>query len=313
MNLNLLKNKIKDFLVFLEVEKNSSEHTLRAYKADLQQVISFWEGISIKEKNRKYSLDTILRRYILSLFYKKISKATLARKLSCLRSFAFFMRSNGIKLNINFKAPRLDKKLPVILSVDEIFYLLDTLKNDDLPTKLPYRDRTIFELIYATGVRCSELVQIKISNIDFENKAIKVFGKGRKERIVFYGNKAKAVLESYINDERTKLLKDIDRDYLFLNYLGSSLSSRSVQRIIKMFRKLLKIDRSLTPHKLRHSFATHLLSQGMDLRMIQELLGHKTIATTEIYTQISAQQLVSMCDEKHPLNDMDYLFGDIRK
>ncbi|MCF7799822.1 tyrosine-type recombinase/integrase [Candidatus Babeliales bacterium] len=313
LNLNKFEEKIKDFLSFLEIEKNVSPNTLRAYKIDLQQIIKFWKNIekkSLESKESKniLSFDKIIRRYILALFYKKISKATLARKISCLRSFMLFLESFGIKLKLNLKAPRIDKKLPITLSVDEIFYLLDNIKNEDLPTSYPYRDKSIFELIYATGVRCSEIVGIKFCDIDFENKLIKVFGKGKKERIVLFGKKAQDSLKKYLEIERPILLGNTNSsDYLFLNYTGTNLTSRSVQRIFEMFRKFLKIDRKLTPHKIRHSFATHLLSQGVDLRVIQELLGHQTIATTEIYTQVSSAQLAKMCDEKHPLNKFDSL------
>ncbi len=307
MDIKSFRNKIKDFLVFLEVEKNVSEHTLRAYESDLGQIVKFWSKILDKEKKEKHAFNDIIRRYILSLFYKKIAKTTLARRLSCLRSFSVYLRDNGIKLNINFKTPKLDRRLPSTLSVDEIFYLLDSIKNDDLPTKYPYRDKSLFELIYATGIRCSELVKIKLTDIDFTSKAIRILGKGRKERIVLFGAKAKKILEKYIKIERPVLLKDEECNFLFLNYLGGRLTSRSVQRIFEMFRNFLKIDRKLTPHKIRHSFATHLLNQGVDLRIIQELLGHKTIATTEIYTHVSSQQLAEMCDEKHPLNSMDDL------
>ena len=310
MDLKSFKNNIKDFLTFLEVEKNSSQHTIRAYYADLHQLINFWSRIKIKEKGVSYSFDNIVRRYIVSLFYKKIAKTTLARKLSCLKSFAFFLKSVGINLSINFKTPRLDKKLPGTLSVDEIFYLLDSIKNDELPTKFPYRDKAIFELIYATGVRCSELVEIKLTDIDYESKTIRVLGKGKKERIVLFGNKAQKSLESYVKKERFLLLGNKKADHLFLNYAGGKITSRSVQRIFEMFRKFLKIERKLTPHKIRHSFATHLLNQGVDLRIIQELLGHKTIATTEIYTHVSSSMLAKICDEKHPLNQLDNLVLD---
>ncbi|MBD3231902.1 tyrosine-type recombinase/integrase [Candidatus Dependentiae bacterium] len=306
MDIKLFRNKIKDFLIFLEVEKNVSDNTIRAYQCDLKQIVAFWLKLNEKEKN-KFTFRTIMRRYILSLFYKKMSKASLARKLSCLRSFSFYLIDNGIKLNINFKAPKLDRKLPITLSVDEIFYLLDSIKNEDLPTKYPYRDKGLLELIYATGIRCSELVKIKLLDIDFEDKAIRILGKGKKERVVLFGNKAKIILQEYINIERPLLLKKDVNDYLFLNYRGERLTARSVQRIFEMFRKFLNIDRKLTPHKIRHSFATHLLNQGVDLRIIQELLGHKTIATTEIYTHVSSQQLAEMCDEKHPLNGQDDL------
>lgn len=310
MNLNFLKEKITDFSTFLEVEKNCSPNTLRAYKIDLKQLVEFWQRIASKEKELKNSFDKVLRRYIVFLFYKKMSKASLARKISCFRSFQMFLGSNGIKININFKSPKIERKLPTILTVDEIFYLLDSVKNDDLPTKYPYRDKALFELIYATGVRCAELVGIKLNEIDFANKAIKVFGKGAKERIVLFGEKAKNVLKKYIEKERFLLLKKHECEYLFLNTLGAQLTPRSVQRIFEMFRKFLKIDKNLTPHKIRHSFATHLLNQGVDLRVIQELLGHKSLGTTEIYTRVTSADLAKMCDEKHPLNKMDSLIFD---
>ena len=140
MDFQTFKNKIKDFLTFLEVEKNVSQHTLRAYKADLNQLIRFWSNAISKENCIKDSFDRIVRRYVVSLFYEKIAKTTLARKLSCLRSFQQFLKSVGIKLSLNVKSPRLDKKLPSTLSVDEIFYLLDSIKNEDLPTRFPLRD-----------------------------------------------------------------------------------------------------------------------------------------------------------------------------
>ncbi|MCB9493540.1 MAG: tyrosine-type recombinase/integrase [Epsilonproteobacteria bacterium] len=307
MDIAQFKEKVKDFLSFLEVEKNASAHTLRAYASDLDQLCAFWERIKEKEKKVKLDLDTVLRRYAVSLFYKKVSKSSLARKLSTLRSFQQFLHNQGIKLTINLKSPRLDKKLPATLSVDEIFYLLDAIKNDNLPTKFPHRDKSIFELVYATGIRCSELVNIRLNDISFSERAIRILGKGRKERIVLFGAKAQKQLEQYINIERPTLLKDDNEPYLFLNYAGSKITTRSVQRIFEMFRKFLKVDRTLTPHKIRHSFATHMLHQGVDLRVIQELLGHKTISTTEIYTHISNQQLAKMCDEKHPLNKLDHL------
>ncbi len=226
----------------------------------------------------------------------------MARKFSCLRSFQKFLKNQGVSLHLDIKSPRLDKKLPATLSVDEIFYLLDTLKPEHLPSKSPYRDKAIFELLYATGVRCSELVGTKLGDIDFNEKVIKIFGKGRRERIVLFGNKAKASIVNYLEKERSGMLKDKKVTQLFLNQAGGPLTVRSVQRIFEMYRRFLKVQRKLTPHKIRHSFATHLLNEGTDLRIIQELLGHKTIATTEIYTHISSQHLARMCDEKHPLN-----------
>jgi integrase/recombinase XerC len=310
VDIKIFKEKIKDFLTYLEVEKNASTHTIRAYQGDLGQLSKFWERVASKDNLLKEAFDPILRKFAISLFYQKISKPSLARKISALRSFQDFLKSQGEDLSVSLKSPRLDKKLPITLTVDEIFYLLDAVKIDKLPTKLPYRDKALFELIYATGVRCSEVVSIKLTDIDLENKSIKIMGKGRKERIVLFGNKAQKSLNEYIQEERSHLVLDELEMHLFLNKNGSRLTTRSVQRIFEMFRKFLKVNRKLTPHKIRHSFATHLLNEGVDLRVIQELLGHKTIATTEIYTHVSNQHLAKICNEKHPLNSLDYLVLD---
>jgi len=312
VNKNTIQGHIKDFLTFLDVEKNSSRHTIRAYNGDLTQLLDFWDSITVREPKKNHRFEDIVRRYVVSLFYRKISKPSLARKFSCLRSFQQFLESKGINLSLAIKSPRLDRKLPTILTVDEIFFLLDTIQNDQLPTKLPYRDKAIFELIYATGVRCAELVSITVPNISFDEKVIKIMGKGRKERIVFFGSKAIKTLEQYLTIERPALLKSPEQQFLFLNSTGGQLTTRSVQRIFEMFRRLLNVNRNVTPHKIRHSFATHLLHEGVDLRIIQELLGHKTISTTEIYTHVSNQQLAKMCDEKHPLNNLNHLVFDER-
>lgn len=310
MDQKLLRVKIKDYLAYLEVERNCSAHTVRAYESDLRQLLEFWRQTTKQAGTLPIGFDTVLRRYIVAMFYKKLSKASLARKLSCLRSLQQFLLGQGIPLSMAIKSPRIDRKIPITLTVDEIFYLLDAVDDKELPTRYPMRDKTIFELIYATGVRCSELVGIKLADINFQDKTIKVMGKGRKERIVLFGDKALHMLEKYLTTERLELTYGAEQPYVFVNYAGGQLTSRSVQRIFEMFKKFLRIDRQLTPHKIRHSFATHLLQEGVDLRIIQELLGHKTIATTEIYTHVSNQQLAKMCDEKHPLNHLDHLVFD---
>ena len=310
MNLEVFVQKVEQFMTFLEVEKNVSVHTLRAYRSDLRQLIEFWGRIEKKEKNGDNSLGTMVRRFVHSLYFKKITKTSLARKFSCLRSLVNYLKSEGITVPLKVKLPRLSRKLPSILTVDEIFYLLDKIKDSDLPTRFPLRDKAIFELLYATGVRCSELVGIRLGDIDLEGMSVSVFGKGKRERIVLFGKKAKQGLENYLTKERTFISVDKENSFLFLNYAGGKLSTRSVQRICNMFRSFLKVERKLTPHKIRHSFATHMLNQGVDLRVVQELLGHKTLATTQIYTQVSSAELAKMCDEKHPLNQMDHLLLD---
>lgn len=305
MDIIIFQQKLSDFLTFLEVEKNMSTHTIRAYQSDLTQLLSFWNHIAEKETTVNDKLPSIIQRYTVSLFYRKISKPSLARKFSSLRAFITFLKRDGFSIDISFKAPRLDKKLPTPLTVDEIFYLLDAIKTDQLPTKFPYRDKAIFELMYATGVRCSELTNIKLEDVDFANQSIKIHGKGKKERMVLFGAKAQSRIEEYCYEERIYMIKENDSPFLFLNCTGTQLTTRSIQRIFEMFRSFLKVDRKLTPHNVRHSFATHLLSQGVNLRVIQELLGHNSLTSTEIYTHVSNKQLSKMCDEKHPLNDLD--------
>ena len=298
---NDFQAKRDEFLTYLSVEKNLSEHTQRAYKLDINQFINFWRSLPTDDANN-LTCRQIIERFLISLFYKKIDKSSIARKFSCFKSFEKFLRTQGIKLDLKLTRPRLDKKLPIYLSIDEVFHLLDSVKDHELPSQRPLRDKAIFELMYATGIRCSELVNIKLCDIDLDNKTIRIIGKGNKERIVLFGNKAKDRLTIYINNERQP--NQQPDAHLFLNQWGTVLTSRSIQRIIVMFRQFLKVERAITPHKIRHSFATHLLSQGVDLRIIQELLGHKTVASTERYTHVSIERLSNLCDTIHPINNM---------
>jgi len=305
MNSEYFKGKIADYLAFLEQEKNVSRHTLRAYRSDLAQFISFWQRVEETSPAEAATADYAMRRFVVSLFCEKMLKSTLARKLSCLRSFAAHLKKEGIILEVSAKTPRQEKRLPITLSVDEMNYLLDDIPADKLPSRYPYRDRALMETLYATGVRCSELTHIKLQDIDMRAKTIRILGKGRKERIVLFGEKAKTAIEEYIRFERAALGL-IDTPYLFVGPSGKKLAERTVQRTCEMYRRLLKIERPLTPHKIRHSFATHLLNQGVDLRVIQELLGHASLSTVEIYTHVSSAELARMCDDKHPLNTMDF-------
>ena len=301
MLLNEFEEKKNDFLIYIKVEKNLSENTYRSYRNDLEQFISFWKDISSKY-NITFTLNDALGKFLILMFHNKIDKSSIARKISCLKSFEKYLSTLGIKININLLRPKLDKKLPIYLTIDEIFSLLDKITDEELPTKLPYRDKAIFELLYATGIRCSELVNIKLNDIDMKTKIIKVMGKGKKERLVLFGEKAKIKIRDYLLKER--LSTNIENEYFFLNNRNENLTSRSIQRIIAMFRTFLKIERKITPHKLRHSFATHLLNQGVDLRVVQELLGHKTLASTEKYTHVTTTELSQLCDKLHPFNNM---------
>ncbi len=309
MKLAQFKEQLVKFMTYLKVEKNASNHTVRAYASDLDQLVEFWERIAEQEVMDNHSLEEVVRRYIVALFYKKISKTSLARKFSSIRALQSFLQKQGIELAVTIKSPKIDKKIPTTISVDEVFYLLDAIKHDALPTKYPYRDKAIFELMYATGMRCAELVSITIPDIDFTQKTVRIMGKGSQERLALFGDKAAGSIQEYIINERNSMVKSTTTPHLFLNRNGTSITTRSIQRVFEMFRNFLNIERNLTPHKIRHSFATHLLQKGVNLRVIQELLGHKTISSTEIYTHVSNQQLTKMCEEHHPLNRLDHLIS----
>lgn len=291
------------FITSLTLERNLSAHTRRAYASDLEQLQEFWARIKNKEKEKTLDFSEILRRYVVALFYKKLSKPSLARKLSTLRTFNKYLNSQGFDLTLNVKSPRIDKKLPSVLSENEIETLLDNVSDEQLASPLPLRDKAIMELLYATGVRSSELASIHLSAINFVEHTILIKGKGKKERIVLFNEASEKKIRVYLQQERAHLLADTqDHGILFVNHTGTPLTPRSIQRVCARFRKCLPTDRPLTPHKLRHSFATHLLNRGANLRVVQELLGHNSLATTEIYTHVSPEQLKEVCAKKHPLN-----------
>ncbi len=302
MNLEKFTATIAAFLRYLHVERNVSLHTYKAYQRDLNQFQQFWNYLQAKEK-KEISITYALERFFIVLYHKKMDKSTIARKISCLHSFEKYIQdiTNNKDFSLNLVRPKLDKKLPVYLSIDEIFYLLDAIEQTALPTQRPYRDKAIFELLYATGIRCSELVSIKIVDIDFNQKFIRIKGKGNIERIVLFGQQAYNRIQEYISQERKQVIDN--QEHLFTNAYNQPLTTRSIQRIVQMFRQFLNIKRVLTPHKIRHSFATHMLNQGADLRTIQELLGHKTLSSTERYTQVSSEQLMKICNV-HPLQKL---------
>lgn len=288
-----------DFLTYIDVERNLSKNTQRSYESDLKLFSEFWERINLQEKD-PLTIRHAIERYFVMLFHKQVDKSSIARKISCFKSLERFLQAAGKDLQLKLKRPHIDKKLPTYLSIDEIFYLLDTITEKDLPSKRPIRDKTIFELLYATGMRCSELCNITLRDLDLDNKLIRIMAKGRKERLVLFGTKAQERIKLYLEKERPNASDA--KEHLFVNYRNEPLTPRSVQRIIQMFRIFLKGKKNITPHKLRHSFATHLLNQGVDLRVVQELLGHQTVSSTEKYTHVTQQELTEMCQTLHPLS-----------
>lgn len=294
--------EIKQFISHLKTKRRLSPHSLRAYESDLYQFLKFWKKI-LESDTQIYSFRTIIERFLVSLFYKKVCNNTIARKFSSFSSFIFFLKSKNIFIEINLKRPRQEKKIPSYITQSALVNLLNIMvKIPIMGTSHQYRDIAIIELLYATGIRCNELTKITIQDINFKEKTIKIFGKGSRERIVLFGSKALEKIEIYCKLERKNIIEQTEP--LFLNSHQKALSCRSIQRIIKKFQVLLPSNQKLSPHKIRHSFATHLLQQGADLRIIQELLGHSSLATTEKYIHVSIDELKKNCATMHPLEKL---------
>lgn len=294
--------EIEQFILHLKTERRLSPHSLRAYQSDLNQFLQFWKKIPALEQEH-LSFRNIIERFLLSLFHKKISNNTVARKFSCFTSFITFLKNRNIIINVTLKRPRQEKKLPSYVTQSALVNLLNTMVQQPVLTTHQYRDTAIIELLYATGIRCNELTKIQIQDINFKEKTIKIFGKGSRERIVLFGSKALEKIESYFAYERKTIINQTEP--LFLNVHQQAISCRSIQRIIKKFQVLLPSNQRISPHKIRHSFATHLLQRGADLRTIQELLGHTSLATTEKYVHVSIDQLKKICKTMHPLEAPD--------
>lgn len=286
---------IEEFCSFLKTERNYSKHTISNYKRDLT-------FLSIFLKDRQINRSAA-REYLLALDKKHYSRRSVARKLSSARSFFRFLRrekhfdQNPFE---NLLTPKLPKKLPNFLYPEELNSLLRT-PNSSTPQGL--RDLAILEIIYGTGLRVIEVVRMNTNDVDFDEGEIKVLGKGAKERIVLFGSQAKKALIAYLKEGRAKLTGSRKSAALFINRRGGRLTSRSIETMLKFYAKKAGLTKKVTPHTLRHSFATHLLSGGADLRMIQELLGHVSLSTTQVYTHITKERLKEVYDSSHPRAD----------
>ncbi|MEJ2201202.1 MAG: tyrosine recombinase XerC [Desulfuromonadaceae bacterium] len=294
-----MQELIRRFERHLMDERNVSPHTRLAYLRDLEDFQRFLTDASVVADRDRFCLpgvdQLLLRRYLAHL-HKRCKKSTIARKLSALRSFfAFLVREGLLESNPGdlVSTPRQEKYLPRTLSVDEAYALLAGSCPDDL---LGLRNRAIVELLYSSGLRVGELTALNLSSLDLAEGLVRVRGKGNKERIVPVGRPAIAALEHYL-DARGVAAADAP---LFLNHRGGRLTSRSVQRNLKRQLRDGRLLKDATPHTLRHSFATHLLDGGADLRAIQELLGHESLSTTQKYTQVSVDRLMNVYDQAHP-------------
>lgn len=298
---------IQQFIHYLSVEKNASPHTCRCYRRDLESFQDFLKNSGIQAEGNILEIEKVdrnaIRKY-LSFLHRKNKKSSIARKISALRSFfKYLVREQLIPTNPakTVSTPKVEKILPTTLSVDEAFRLMEsprTLPVEPLKgsEERSLRDRAILELLYSSGLRVSELVGLNSNQLDLDLGILRTMGKGRKERIVPVGAKAIEALKAYFEERRAS----DGSGPVFINASGGRLTARSVGRLIKKYSRQSSIFRKISPHSLRHTFATHLLDAGADIREIQEMLGHSSLSTTQRYTQVSLGKLMEVYDRAHP-------------
>lgn len=304
-----MEQLISQFLEHLRYERNLSQHTLRNYASDLEQFVDYLGPANPADNKRTLpnitEIDHItIREWLATLHTAQKKKSSVARKLAALRTFFQFLVREGL-LELNpaklVATPRLEKKLPNHLSIDEAIRFIET---PDTETDLGKRDRAMLEFMYATGVRVSELTTLNLSDIDRRSRLVRVTGKRRKQRVLPFGEPAAEALTQYLEvRERFLLSAPIslrDVEAVFLNYQGTRITTRSVGRMVEKYIRICAGMHDISPHALRHSFATHLLDSGADLRDIQELLGHARLSTTQIYTHVSMEKLIEVYDKAHP-------------
>jgi integrase/recombinase XerC len=294
-----MNEQVETFLQYLKEHKNYSPHTIRNYRIDLDQFFEFLETFELDISGLGRAE---IRMFLGELKRRHLKKTSVARKLAALKSFFRFLKRNHL-VEKNpaalVSSPKLDKPLPkflTLIEMDKLFEIIDT------NTMLGLRNRVVMELFYATGMRISELVSIKMKQLDLDNQIVRVLGKGKKERIVPFGSPAGRWLRKYIAKRRDFLIEKghLAEEHLFVNKDGVGISARGIRGIVDRFLYLAADRHGLSPHALRHTFATHLLDNGADLRAIQELLGHSSLATTERYTHITHDRLLKIYRNAHP-------------
>ncbi|MEM7232107.1 MAG: tyrosine recombinase XerC [Planctomycetota bacterium] len=291
----------KAFVEYLRYERNMSPETIRAYEKDLHQFLRFFAQRDGKEIKPGEITPLQVREFLAQLKEKNYQKTTVVRKLATIRSFyKFLLRKGYVTTNPmqEIETPKVEKKLPHFLSTDEVEKLLNAPQGTTFQST---RDRAILETLYSTGLRVSELTALNLSDLDFTSEVIKARGKGRRERMVPIGSFALQAIKRYV-EARSQVprVNEDDPDALFLNRFGDRLSSRSIRKILDKYIKITGLSEKTSPHTLRHSFATHLLNRGANLRMVQELLGHKHLSTTQIYTHVTTQNMKQAYEESHP-------------
>lgn len=297
--LNKLTEQVEDYLRYSQIERGLSANTITAYKQDLSSFINFLQ----KENLTSWPTKAIdIDAFLAEQRDQKKATSSISRLISSLRKFyQWLVRQNIQKLNpmLEIDSPKKRRPLPVALTTVEV---TDLLKQPDIKKKLGLRDRALLETLYATGIRVSELINLKFTDLHEELKLVKVFGKGSKERLIPISKVALSWINSYKEKVRDPLILKVGKntDFIFLNSRGSSLTRQAVWQIIKHYCKLAGIQKNVTPHTLRHTFATHLLENGADLRVVQEILGHSDISTTQIYTNLSQKHIIQVYEKTHP-------------
>ncbi|HEX7712888.1 MAG TPA: site-specific tyrosine recombinase XerD [Bacillota bacterium] len=293
-----MQNNLQDYLNYLTVERGLASNTLESYSRDLRQYLNY-----LDERKHLLLSDTnqaTVIGYLLQLQAHGKATATLSRSLAAIKSYYHFMaRERMIERDptLNLDAPKQEKRLPRVLSVADVERLLE---QPNLKLPVGVRDRAMLEVLYATGLRVSELVSLKLNDVNLETGYIKCLGKGSKERIIPLGSMATKYLKLYQEHARKFLAASLHEDTLFLNHHGKGLTRQGFWKIIKKYAENLEIEVDITPHTLRHSFATHLLENGADLRSVQEMLGHADISTTQIYTHLTKDKIREVYDQAHP-------------
>ncbi len=296
-----MKDYIDKFLRYMRIERNASEHTLRAYERDLLEFARF-SGENINK------IDLIdIRGFVAEQTRRGLKKTTASRKLATIRAFFKYLHREGIiKANPArlVPSPKLPKRLPNFLSIDDVLQLIDKTKGIGFYL---IRDKAILELFYSSGLRVSELTSLNMEDLNTKQRIIKVKGKGSKERLLPIGSHAMEAIKAYLVERLLikRKRKHREGNALFLNKFADRITERSVRRIVVKFGRAIGIEGSIGPHTLRHTFATHLLHEGADLRVIQELLGHSSLSTTQKYTHLDIKQLMNVYDKSHPLANLE--------
>jgi integrase/recombinase XerC len=298
-----VKNEIGDFLDYLTYERNVSGNTVLAYRTDLETFVGFlcndYFTLGRDQLDLKRVDHLAIRSYLAHLTRRKLARASAARHLSAMRSFfKYLMREGSLESNParGVSTPKREKHLPSVLQPADVVLLLEQA---DTSVPLGIRDRAYLELLYASGLRISELVGINIDDVELHARLVKVRGKGSKERIVPFGSKAEESIRAWLT-ARADLLSDLEEPALFVNYRGQRITTRSVRRLFDGYVRKASLRAGVSPHTMRHSFATHLLNAGADLRGIQELLGHVSLSTTQKYTHLNDWQLIAVYKKAHP-------------